>query len=157
MFHTTIRGKISYIHETSGETGREWFALTIQPNGTKTIRAHCEMDDDAILRDVVWTLGPDGRPIDAYLRLCVDGKLQGMAFFVFSPNRAECTTTTTNGERIHQSLDLTKPVEIFGAHPVSGDGMKTSLFNLAGPKLQSFSAISSSDLPNGASGPIMLQ
>ena len=36
MRHRTFRGKLSYRHDTKGETGREWFTVTVQPDGTRT-------------------------------------------------------------------------------------------------------------------------
>lgn len=115
------------------------------------------MDDDGLLRDVIWTHGVNGRPVDAYVRLYLNGQVEGTALFFFSADSAECIAQNSDGARMHQALKLTEPIDIFGAHPVSGDGMKTSLFDLAGPSKQTFSAVSSSDLPNGGSGPIMLQ
>ena len=155
MSHKLIRGKISYIHKYKGETGREWFSVTVLPDGTKTICAHCEMDEDFLLRDVIWTNGPDGRPLDAYVRLSLKGKFFGSGFFEFKPNFASSVCMDSNGIILRQTLPLDEAIDIFGAHPVSGDAMKTSLFKFSGKNRQFFSAISTSDLPNGASGPTM--
>lgn len=34
--HRSIRGKLLYLHDTRGETGREWFSVTVQPSGERT-------------------------------------------------------------------------------------------------------------------------
>ena len=81
MNHRTMRGKLLYLHDTHGETGREWFTVTVQPSGERTVRAHCEMEDEQVLRDVVWSMDPDWRPIDAYVRLSVGGVWQGSGWF----------------------------------------------------------------------------
>ena len=73
MRHRTFRGKLSYRHDTKGETGREWFNVNVQPDGSRTHRAHCEMDDDGVLRDVVTTMDARWYPKDAYVRLSVGG------------------------------------------------------------------------------------
>ena len=52
MSHRSYRGKMLYLTDGVGEMGREWFHVTVQPDGTRTMRATCEMDDDRLLRDV---------------------------------------------------------------------------------------------------------
>lgn len=155
MKHRTIRGKLLYLHDTRGETGREWFTVTVQPSGERTVRAQCEMEDRQVLRDVVWTMDADWRPIDAYVRLSLGGAWQGSGWF-------HCDGATVTGEihsaaagRLHQRLELNQPPSIFGAHPVSGDAMKVAVFDRAGPSRQTFTGVSTSPLPNGASGPIL--
>jgi len=86
MKHRTYRGRIDYIHDDIGERGREWFTVTVQPDGTRTLRSHCEMDDTRILRDVVYTVDRAWLPIDSYVRLTVEEKLMGSAWFRFGPN-----------------------------------------------------------------------
>ena len=51
--HRHYRGKMLYLTDGVGEMGREFFSVTVQPDGERTLRAQCEMDDDRLLRDVV--------------------------------------------------------------------------------------------------------
>jgi len=155
MKHRTIRGKLLYLHDERGETGREWFSVTVQPSGERTVRAQCEMEDEQVLRDVVWTMDSAWRPIDAYVRLSVGGAWQGSGWF-------HCADGLVTGEiqsaalgRVQQRLELDAPAAIFGAHPVSGDAMKVAVFDRDGPPRQAFEGVSTSPLPNGASGPIL--
>ena len=46
MNHATYRGKIVYRTDGKGEEGREFFSVTVQPDGSRTLRALCEMDND---------------------------------------------------------------------------------------------------------------
>lgn len=115
MNHGSIRGKLLYLHDTRGETGREWFSVTVQPSGERTVRAQCEMDDEQVLRDVVWTMDADWHPIDAYVRLSVGGAWQGSGWF-------HCAGAVVTGEiqsaaagRLRQRLELEAPAAIFGA------------------------------------------
>ena len=155
MRHRTICGKLSYRHDTKGETGREWFTVTVQPDGTRTHRAHCEMDDDAILRDVINTMDGNWLPKDSYVRLSVGGVDEGSAWFLIKGNQATCESWSKGGGRLRQAMTFDEPIHIFGGHPVSGDAMKPAHFKLDGPAKQSFLMVSTSPLPNGASGPIM--
>ncbi len=155
MNHRTIRGKLLYLHDKRGETGREWFTVTVQPSGERTVRAQCEMEDDQVLRDVIWTMDAAWRPIDAYVRLSVGGAFQGAGWFRCQGNTVECEIDTADAGRLRQRLELGGPAAIFGAHPVSGDAMKVAPFDPDGPKRQTFEGVSTSPLPNGASGPIL--
>jgi len=56
MKHRSYRGRVDYIHDDIGERGREWFSVTVQPDGMRTLRSQCEMDDTRILRDVTYTV-----------------------------------------------------------------------------------------------------
>jgi hypothetical protein len=52
MKHRSYKGKLLYLTDGQGEMGRETFHVTIQPDGTRTMRATCEMDDDRLISDV---------------------------------------------------------------------------------------------------------
>ncbi len=90
MNHRTYRGKILYLTDGVGEHGREYFHVTIQPDGTRTMRATCEMDEDRLLRDVVVTVDQEWRPQDAFVRLSIEEKLVGSSWFRFTAGAAEC-------------------------------------------------------------------
>jgi hypothetical protein len=79
MQHRSYRGKVSYVTDGVGEMGREMFHVTIQPDGTRTLRATCELDDDRLLRDVVHTVDKDWRPVDAFVRLTIAEQTAGAA------------------------------------------------------------------------------
>ena len=75
MKHRTIRGKILYPDNDTGETGREWFTITVQPDGRRTLRAQCEMDDRGLLRDVIYSVDTDWYPLDCFVRLSIEERL----------------------------------------------------------------------------------
>jgi hypothetical protein len=154
--HRTVRGRLDYVHDKRGPTGREWFTITVNPDGSRTIRAQCEMDEDGLLRDVIWSLDADWRPIDAYVRLNVGGKFQGAGWFWINGTEIEGEILNAETGRLRQKLRLDHPPQIFGAHPVSGDAMKTANFDHASKdKIQTFQGLSTSPLPNGGSGPLL--
>ena len=39
--HRSYRGKMLYITDGVGEMGREYFSVTVQPDGERTLRAQC--------------------------------------------------------------------------------------------------------------------
>ena len=93
--HRTIRGTIRYTSDKpermGKERGREYFMITDQSDGTRIVHAHCEIDDAPdVIRDVVLALRPDGRPLDASVRLTVGGRFEGTAWMRFNDNGAEC-------------------------------------------------------------------
>jgi len=155
MKHRSYRGKLSYLTDGVGETGREWFFVTIQPDGTRTMRATCEMDDDSLLRDVVMTVDPNWYPVDAYVRLIVNERLVGTSWFCFTDHSAECEAVTAQDGRVSQRFDTAGRVGFFGAHPLHGDAWGCAALQ----RDASFDHevvghdFSTSHLPNGGSGP----
>jgi hypothetical protein len=156
--HRGYRGRMVYLTDGSGETGREFFSVTVQPDGERTLRAQCEMDDDRLLRDVLLTVDARWRPRDAFLRLTVDGALLGSAWFRFSGRHAECEAFTRGEGRVSQRFEAEEEIECFGTHALHGDAWTIGRLrdhpSGAGPfRLATFA---SSILPNGASGPLLV-
>lgn len=159
MKHTTYRGKILYLTDGKGEEGREFFTVTTQPDGARTLRAHCEMDNDELLRDVTLTLDGAWRPIDAFVRLTIHNEHQGSAWFRFSETLLECESFTRDAGRLTQRLATTAWPPSFGGHPVCCDtwhSKAASLRREGDAKMQAVEGIAmSSPLPNGGSGPML--
>lgn len=161
MNQRTLRGKIIYIGDSLGERGREWFTVTVQPDGSRTLRSRCEIDDAEInhtrvLRDVIYTLDGKWRPQDAFVRLNVDGDFMGSAWFRFTETLVECEGFTANEGRFSQRLPVSSWPRSFGPHPVVCDIWHLGGWDWgSGETTQSWQAIMSSPLPNGASGPMI--
>src|SRR5206468_816151 len=49
-------GKVGYFGEGGVETGREFFSVTVETDGTRTLRSLCEMDQVNLIRDVTYTV-----------------------------------------------------------------------------------------------------
>ena len=90
LTHRSYRGKIAYLHEDRGELGREWFHVTVDQSGTRTLRCMVEMDPEALVRDVVLTVDGAWRPQESYIRLNQNGAFKGAAWYRFLENRALC-------------------------------------------------------------------
>lgn len=157
MAHRTYSGKIVYLTDDVGEEGREFFTVTVQPDGSRILRALCEMDNDQLIRDVVYALDADWQPEECYVRLTLAGKFQGSAVFRFQDDRVECDALTAQEGRVSQRFDVAERVPSFGAHPICCDtwhAKKGDLLRGQGAigKLRNIAL--SSPLPNGGSGPL---
>ncbi|MBM3506038.1 MAG: hypothetical protein FJX65_19565 [Alphaproteobacteria bacterium] len=159
--HRSYRGKILYIGDTLGERGREWFTVTVQEDGTRTLRAHCEIDDAEInhtrvLRDVIYTLDKQWRPLDSYVRITVNKAFMGSAWFRFSEHLVECEGYSVGEGRFSQRVETERWVRVFAPHPVICDVWHMAGWDWKNPaKTQTWPTIMSSPLPNGASGPLI--
>ena len=157
MIHQRIiRGELAYIHDAEGPVGHEWFTVSVDAAGGRVVRTRCEMWRDEVLRDVVWSMDERWRPLEGYVRLTLGGSYSGSLWCLFDDNVVVAEGDSVAGGRIRQRLELGEPIAIFGAHPVSGDAMKPAVFDRRRPeRRQSFASVSTSPLPNGASGPIL--
>lgn len=155
--HRSYRGRIVYRHDRDGETGREWFDVTVQADGERTVRARCEMDDEALLRDVTYTVDAAWRPLDAYVRLAQHGAFKGSAWFRFDDRGVECEAWTAADGRVRQRVELPRRSTLFAPHPLVTDGWQASAFDYArGPGIQRLEhCTNSSPRPDGASGPLV--
>ncbi|MSO97748.1 MAG: hypothetical protein EXR11_05955 [Rhodospirillaceae bacterium] len=157
MKHRSYRGKVSYITDGVGELGREMFYVTIQPDGTRTMRATCELDDDRLLRDVVATVDKEWYPLDAFVRLTSNETTAGSSWFRFTKSMAECEAITAKEGRVHQVFDIDERVRELGTHPVHADawGLAQVNRNNAGPQAPSL-RFSTSTQADGGSGPLLV-
>ncbi|MBL8645048.1 MAG: hypothetical protein JNK21_14025 [Rhodospirillaceae bacterium] len=159
MRHRSYSGKVLYITDGKGEMGREMFYVTIQPDGTRTMRVTCEMDDDRLLRDVVMTVDAGWQPVDAFVRLTIQEKLIGTSWFRFTDDTAECQAFTANDGRISQNIATPTRTTSFGTHPVHGDAWGLAKFKERVPggiiDHQGVSFTTSHN-PNGGTGPYLM-
>lgn len=156
MPHHTSRGVIGYFGPDGVERGREWFHVTAAPHGSRTMRAICEIDDSQILRDVTLTVGPDWRPRDSYVRVCVADELIGSGWFEFTETQARAEVLSARLGRISQILPSAGRAPMFGAHQLAGDGWQAGLLDGHGDgPLRVEGVLLSSPEPNGSSGPLL--
>ena len=120
MPHRSYQGRIAYLTQ-GAETGREHFRVTVHADGSRTLRAACEMDDFDLVRDVVLSLDARWRPTDAYVRLCVDGAFSGAAWYRFDGCRAECHGVTAAGGPFSDVQTTEEPIQSFGSHSLHND------------------------------------
>ena len=152
------RGKLSYAHKEEGEFGREWFSVTVQPNGIRTMRCLCEMDHVALTRDVTYTVDKDFLPIDCFVRVTNENKFVGSGWFQFHDSWASAEVHTAAEGRISQRFETQGRAKLFGTHPISIDIWKCVHVRTAliGETQIVTNCFSSSLVANGASGPLLI-
>jgi hypothetical protein len=137
----------------SRDNGRENFRVTVQPDGLRTLRAQCELDDDQLLRDVTLTVDAGWRPVTAFIQLTIAGKFAGATWYRFAPDEIVVEGYNAVAGRISQRVPLARPVDAFGAHPIHGDAWNLARLRLAGGRPIKAPRYTSSSMSNGASGP----
>lgn len=162
MKHRTLRGTIRYTsakpERLGQERGREHFMITDQADGVRVVHAHCEIDDAPnVIRDVVLSLAPGGRPVDCSVRLTVGDQYEGTGLMRFADDHAECESFNRRAGRIRQRIELAAPVRALGAHPICGDALILRLYDLAqGPGREFFpNLMLTSPDHRGATGPML--
>ena len=162
MKHRSLRGTIRYTSakpERMGhERGREYFIMTDQADGVRVVHAHCEIDDAPnVIRDVVLSLDPHGRPIDCSVRLTVGDQYEGTGLMRFTDTCAECEAYNRKSGRSSQRIELTAPIRALGAHPICGDALILRLYDLSkGPGREFFpNLMLTSPDHRGATGPML--
>jgi hypothetical protein len=139
MKHRTITGAIAYTSKKPGREGEsrggERFTMTRHGDGAVTIRAHCTIEepDPTVLRDVVYSLGPDGRPADCFVRLTVGDAFMGSGWFCMTGDAVECESYGPSIGRVSQVMPAGGAYDGFGTHPIVCDGYLTRCMADAAP------------------------
>ncbi len=133
MSSTSIRGRIAYLDLERNETGCEYFSATRYRDGSRTFRCECHFNDLELVRDVTLTLGPDWRPLDAYLRINHHGKALGAGWFRFGGGEVICTALDAQGAQHKLTHAYSGATPAFGSHPIINDGLWTALFDMRQP------------------------
>lgn len=157
--HRSYDGKMVYLTDGVGETGRETFRVTVHNDGSRTLRAACEMDDFDLLRDVVQTVDEHWRPIDSYVRLSIAGRLSGAAWYRFSGCRAECHGFSADSGPFADVQSTERPIQSFGSHSLHNDAWLIARVRTCGGDLESLvgSSFTTSLSANGGSGPALVR
>lgn len=154
----SYRGRMAYLTHGVGETGREAFHVSVHEDGSRTLRAVCEMDDFDLLRDVSLTVNAHWRPVDAYVRLRVDGAFSGAAWYRFDGNEAHCHGLTADGSAFSDRQRLEKPIQSMGTHALHNDAWLLARIRNCDGDLDSLLGVSftTSLTPNGGTGPALV-
>jgi len=154
--YQTYSGRIAYVHDSHGETGREWFTVTVVPGEERTVRARCEMDEIDLLRDVTFTVDHAFRAKDAFNRLRVGGRFAGSAWFRFDGPEVEVQGLVDGMGRMEQRVRLNKPTPIFACHPLLVDGWHAAAHDPSQPGVQLIEdATNSSMMLDGSTAPLL--
>jgi hypothetical protein len=160
--HRTIHGVVLYTSKKperlDQERGREHFTITVHGDGSRTVSAHCEIDDrPSVMRDITMSLDRNWMPTDCFVRLSVADRFMGSGWFRFHPQHAECEAWTALEGRVSQRMELKHPLKAFQNHAIVCDAWHLRLFNRDHPgAVQSLDQILlSSPDHRGATGPML--
>lgn len=148
-------GRIVYRDRDGAITGWERFSVSRFADGTRTLRFVCRMDDEQLERDVIYSVGPDWRARDCFVRVTKADALVGSSWFWFAADRWECEGVTAAQGRFRQSLPAQERPRAFAAHPVYMDGLTAAAFDHGRPeRRQSIAPCAhSSSAADGSTGP----
>jgi hypothetical protein len=157
MRHMNLIGEIGYFGAKGEVTGREWFNIAVQPDGSRTLIARCEMDDDEVLRDAILALDADWRPLDLSVRLSVERRFQGTGWIRCDERGVEMESFSREHGRLSQTHALDRWPAALGSHSLVNDCWKLRQFDLARPhEDQTFThQVAMSMAANGATGPLL--
>ena len=139
MQSRNIEGRILYTSKKPERLdqprGFETFLFTRHGDGALTLRAHCEIEepDPTVMRDIVYGLDANGRPMDCSVRLSVGDRFMGSGWFRFGEDFVECESYGPSVGRISQRVELTAPIDGFGTHPIVADGYMLSQLDWKSP------------------------
>lgn len=162
MQHRTISGRIAYTSRKPGregeERGREAFTITVHGDGSRVMRALCEIDEPSptVLRDVTCGFGPDGLPTEAFVRLTLNDRFHGAGLFRVVDGMVECESFGPDIGRVSQKVPIPAPFDGFGMHPISIDAfMVRRMDRTEGPQGRAVRFIVPSPDHRGAGPPLI--
>jgi hypothetical protein len=128
MRHRIIEGRLAYTSRKPEMMGRargfETFMFTRHSDGKLTLRAHCEIEEPepTVMRDVVYALDEENRPMDLFVRLTVGDRFMGSGWLRLDGGTIECESYGPTIGRLSQKVAAELPVDGFGTHPIVSDG-----------------------------------
>lgn len=154
----SYRGRMAYLTADGAVTGREFFSVTVLPDGGRVLRAQCEMDERALIRDVFLAVDSEWRPLDGFVRLTVDGVRRGSSWYLFEEHEAWCEGCTAVEGRISQHGRSREPIQSFGTHSLHNDAWTVGrLRQWRGEQgAMPLASYTTSVTPDGSTGPLLI-
>lgn len=151
------RGIIGYFADAGTRTGSEYFSVTRHAGDGATLRAVCEMDDDALVRDTVLTLGPRDLPKQAYLKTTQHGETVGTAWYRFDGQSVHADIQPGSGPAARLTKRFGAPPRFFGTHSLVNDAWLARLMGPGETRLEMTDLLSTSLAANGSGVPGLYQ
>jgi hypothetical protein len=161
MVHRTLKGSIAYTSKKpemmDKARGYEHFTFTHHGDGQTSLRAHCFIAEPSpsVMRDIIYSLDKDRRPMDCHVRLTVGDTFMGSGWFRFGDGFIECESYGPNIGRVSQRVDIKAPIDGFGTHPIVADGYFLGLFDWSVTKRRTFNMYLPSPDHRGATPPFL--
>jgi len=140
--------------ETAEERGREDWALTRNRDGSRTLRCLAMTDDSEFVRDASYTLDPQGRVREVFVRLMVEQRWVGSGYFRVEGDRLEVVVDMSEtGGRSQESLRIPKRFHVM-THAVMLDGWTFWPYDEDAGGEQELTVYNTSTRWNGTDGPL---
>ena len=134
-----------------GETcDYERFILTVNPDGSRTLRTVTRSPKGDLLRDVSQTVAADWRPIEAVGRLYFKDEFQGTVMRRVIGDQIQSFSWMPDAPMDHAVLEA-PPRMTLGFHPIFHDAWKMSYLDLGHPGYQEILTHTVSNTWNGRS------
>lgn len=156
MQHRTTAGRLDYITDDIGLTGFEEFRITTHGDGSRVLRAYCEMFNDRLIRDVHLSVDAGWRPKTAFVELRIDDQFVGSGHYAFGDTTAELQRITAIAGHEVLNHPLPGAAPSFGSHSVQNDAWMYAAFDAQrGGRQEAVmeNTVICSRLPNGGDGP----
>ncbi len=154
----SYRGRMVYLDADGAETGREFFSVSVAPDGARLLRAQCEMDERQLLRDVFLEVRKDWTPVEAFVRLTIAGRRRGSAWYRFAGHRVECVSDTLDHGQSTQHVTTTEPIQAFGTHSLHNDAWTVGRLRAWQGPVEALPLVTftTSATPDGSTGPALI-
>jgi hypothetical protein len=149
-----VHGRLSYRRKVdSSERGYEDFWLTRNRDGSRTMRTLAMTHDSQFVRDAIYTLGADERPLLVFIQLQVGEHLIGSGYFRVAGDTMNIVTDSIDSGHTLQTVRVPGRFHVL-THAVMLDGWPVWAFDPALGRDQSVAVYSTSMLWNGTDGPL---
>lgn len=163
--HVTRSGRIAYRFEPAADSfsqfpdgvwGFEDWCITRHGDGTRVLRARCELHDEPlVIRDVIQAVDAVYHPHDAFVRLTIGDKFFGSSWYRFTDTEAELEGWTALKGRIREHRWIARDMRGFGTHALMADAWLCARYDFrkgAGQQTFTDNLMTSID-HRGATGP----
>ena len=163
MQHRTVKGTILYTSKKpeffDQQRGIEHFIFTHHGDGSMIMRAHCEIEEPEpkVLRDIIYALDSQMRPMNLHVHLIVDDEFMGSGWMRHDVEAGmiECESFGPAIGRLSQRMPAGGDFDGFGTHPVVGDGFLTHCMDISkGPHRRTVRVFLPSPDHRGATPPM---
>ncbi|MBM3514644.1 MAG: hypothetical protein FJX59_13165 [Alphaproteobacteria bacterium] len=143
-------GRIDLTEPDGLTSDYERFILTINPDGSRTLRTVTRSPKGDLLRDVNQMVAPDWRPVEVVGRLFFKNEFQGTVMRRIIGDKIHSYVWTPGVEMDYQVFDA-PPKMTLGFHPIFHDAWKMSFLDLSHHEYQDILTHTVSNTWNGRS------
>lgn len=145
----TRSGRIAYRAADGRSIGRERFEL-IAHDGGHILRALCEMDELALIRDVTIAMDHQWRPLDGFCRVQQGGRIAASQWFEIADDSVRVAAQLGGRSMPDQRIETSGRLPYLGLHPLQGDALIVEARGTDVPgAFRPISAVTNSISPNG--------